>query len=53
MQGYSADAQSERTHELILEGLEDVDAGRLIEHDDILAWVASLRGDPDRGAAIP
>lgn len=35
-------AQEEERHRLTLEGLADVDAGRLIDHELVEAWVSSL-----------
>jgi len=35
----------ERKHQMILEGLADVDAGRLIEHEEVVAWAESLSTD--------
>lgn len=32
----------QKRHSLTLEALEDVDAGRLIEHADVEAWAATL-----------
>lgn len=34
--------QEEERHRLTLEALEDVDAGRTIAHQDVLAWADSL-----------
>ena len=34
--------QEEDRHRLTLEALEDVDAGRLIDHREVQAWSASL-----------
>lgn len=34
--------QEKERHRMTLEALADVDAGRLIDHKDILAWVDSL-----------
>jgi len=34
--------QEEERHRLTLEALEDVDAGRLIDHQAVQAWAASL-----------
>ena len=33
-------ADEERRHELTLEALRDVDEGRLLDHDDVLAMMA-------------
>ncbi len=40
-----ADRQ-EKDHALILEGLADVEAGRLLDHGEVRAWVAALGGRP-------
>lgn len=37
--------QEEERHRLTLEGLADVDAGRLIDHERVLAWAESLGTD--------
>ena len=37
--------QEEERHRLTLEALEDVDAGRLIDHREVQAWSASLGTD--------
>ncbi|WP_454884293.1 CopG family ribbon-helix-helix protein [Sphingomonas oryzagri] len=37
--------QEEERHKLTLEALADVDAGRLIDHQSILAWADSLSTD--------
>jgi predicted transcriptional regulator len=37
--------QEEERHRLTLEGLADVDAGRLIDHARVLAWAESLGTD--------
>ncbi|WON77419.1 ribbon-helix-helix domain-containing protein [Serratia sp. UGAL515B_01] len=34
--------QEEKRHQMILEGLADVDAGRVVEQADVLRWVNSL-----------
>lgn len=34
--------QEEERHRLTLEGLADVDAGRLVDHADVEAWARSL-----------
>ena len=34
--------QEEERHRLTLEGLADVDAGRVIDHQSVQAWVDSL-----------
>jgi predicted transcriptional regulator len=33
-------AEEERRHELTMEGLRDIDEGRVVSHEDILAMVA-------------
>ena len=35
----------EERYRLTLEGLADVDAGRLVDHEAVLAWVESLGTD--------
>lgn len=35
----------EKRHQMTLEGLKDVDEGRLIPHSEIEAWVRSLDDD--------
>lgn len=37
--------QEENRHQMILEGLADVDAGRVVEQADVLKWVNSLNSD--------
>ncbi|ATQ42069.1 CopG family ribbon-helix-helix protein [Caulobacter mirabilis] len=37
--------EEERRHQLILEGLADIDAGRTVSHEDMQAWAASLGSD--------
>ena len=37
--------QEEERHKLTLEGLADVDAGRLIDHARVVAWAESLGTD--------
>ncbi|KFK92268.1 MULTISPECIES: CopG family ribbon-helix-helix protein [unclassified Serratia (in: enterobacteria)] len=37
--------QEENRHQMILEGLADVDAGRVVEQADVLSWVNSLNSD--------
>jgi predicted transcriptional regulator len=32
-------------HQMILEGLADIDAGRFIEHEAVVAWAESLATD--------
>ncbi|HEX7048104.1 MAG TPA: ribbon-helix-helix domain-containing protein [Gammaproteobacteria bacterium] len=34
--------QEERRHEMTLEALESVDAGRTVPHEDVLAWASRL-----------
>lgn len=38
-------AQEEERQQLTLEALEDVDAGRVIDHQAVLAWAESLHTD--------
>lgn len=40
--------QEEERHRMMLEALEDVDAGRVIDHRAILAWADSLGTDKPR-----
>jgi len=35
-------SQEEIRRQLTLEGLADVDAGRVVDHDEVRAWAASL-----------
>lgn len=37
--------QEQERHRMTLEALKDVDAGRVIDHDAILAWAESLSTD--------
>ncbi|MGE5566880.1 MAG: CopG family ribbon-helix-helix protein [Parcubacteria group bacterium] len=37
--------REEEHHRLTLEGLADVDAGRLVDHADVQAWADSLSTD--------
>ncbi len=37
--------QEEERHRMTLEALEDVDAGRVIDHQSVLAWADSLGKD--------
>jgi predicted transcriptional regulator len=37
--------QEEERHQMTLEALEDVDAGRVIDHQAVQAWAASLGSD--------
>jgi predicted transcriptional regulator len=37
--------QEEERHQMTLEALEDVDAGRVIDHQAVQAWAASLGTD--------
>lgn len=37
--------REEEHHRLTLEGLADVDAGRTVDHDAVLAWADSLSTD--------
>ncbi len=40
-------------HQLTLEGLADVDAGRLIDDAEIEAWIKGLETDPALQAPTP
>lgn len=37
--------QEESRHQMILQGLADVDTGRVVEQADVLKWVNSLNSD--------
>ena len=37
--------QEDERHKLTLEALADVDAGRVIEHQDVVTWARSLASD--------
>ncbi|MDA5482763.1 ribbon-helix-helix domain-containing protein [Yersinia intermedia] len=37
--------QEENRHQMILQGLADVDEGRVVEQADVLNWVNSLNSD--------
>lgn len=37
--------QEENRHQMILQGLADVDEGRVVEQADVLKWVNSLKSD--------
>lgn len=37
--------QEENRHQMILQGLADVDKGRVVEQADVLKWVNSLNSD--------
>lgn len=37
--------REERRHQMTLEALADVDAGRTVSHEDMQAWAASLSTD--------
>ncbi|NTZ36250.1 ribbon-helix-helix protein, CopG family [Enterobacter sp. JMULE2] len=37
--------QEENRHQMILEGLSDVDAGKVVEQADVLKWVNSLNSN--------
>lgn len=39
-------AQEEQRHQLTLEGLADIDAGRVVDHETVKAWAASLEAAP-------
>jgi predicted transcriptional regulator len=43
--------QEEERHRLTLEGLADVDAGRVIDHQAVQAWAESLETGRKRSAA--
>jgi predicted transcriptional regulator len=43
----------EERHQLTLEGLADVDAGRLIDDAEIEAWIKGLETDPSLPAPTP
>jgi predicted transcriptional regulator len=43
----------EQRHRLILEGLADVDAGRLIDDAEIEAWIKGLETDINLAAPTP
>ena len=45
--------QEEERHRLTLEGLADVDTGRLIEHADVQAWAESLGTDNPLPPPVP
>lgn len=34
--------REEHRHQMILEGLADIDAGRTVDHESVKAWAASL-----------
>lgn len=38
-------ALEERRHQMILEGLADIDAGRTVPHSEVMAWVDSLSAE--------
>jgi len=42
--------QEEQRHRMTLEALADVDAGRLIDHEAILAWAETLGAGPEDSA---
>lgn len=37
--------QEENRYQMLLQGLADVDAGRVVDHEDVLKWVNSLNSD--------
>lgn len=41
-------ALEEEKHRMTLEGITDADAGRLVEHDDVVAWLNSWGTDHER-----
>ena len=43
----------EQRHQMTLEGLADVDAGRLIDDAEVEAWIKGLETDPTLAAPIP
>lgn len=43
--------QEENHHQMILQGLADVDAKRVVEHSDVLKWANSLSSD--KPLAVP
>jgi predicted transcriptional regulator len=43
--------QEEERRQLTLEALQDVDAGRLVDHQSVQSWAASL--DTDRPLEVP
>jgi predicted transcriptional regulator len=45
--------REEKRHHLILEGLADVDAGRLIDDSEIEAWIKGLETDIHLAAPTP
>lgn len=38
-------AREEERHQMTLEGLAEVEAGLFIDHEDVVAWAASLSTD--------
>jgi predicted transcriptional regulator len=40
-------------HRMIVEGLADIDAGRLVEHEAIVAWAESLGTDLPLPPPVP
>lgn len=52
-------AQAEERRQWTLDGLADVDAGRVVDHSDVLAWTESLGSEtplplpPPKRAAAP
>ena len=42
--------REEERRRLTLEGLRDVDDGRVVDHQTVLAWAASLDADPPERA---
>ena len=44
-------AEEQRRHELTLEALKDVDEGRTIPHEDVLAWYEQRRRERREGRA--
>ena len=40
-------------HRMIVEGLADIDAGRLVEHEAIVAWAESLGSDTPLPPPLP
>lgn len=44
-------ADERRRYELTLEGLKDVDEGRMIDHDDLKAWADQRKRDARKKSA--
>lgn len=41
----SAMSLEERRHQMTLEALRELDEGKFIEHEEIVAWIASLKDE--------